>query len=78
MKLPFLGFGSVEGPNTKNFGEQLPKAGIQNLNFESSGTAHEWSDVAPVPVRLRPAHLQIGRKPFRTVNVSAESPPTAS
>jgi enterochelin esterase family protein len=42
MKLLFLGIGSVEGPNTKNFSEQLSKAGIQNVYFESPGTAHEW------------------------------------
>ena len=42
MKLLFLGIGSVEGPNTKNFSEQLTKAGIQNVYFESPGTAHEW------------------------------------
>jgi hypothetical protein len=27
---------------TKNFSEQLTKAGIQNVYFESPGTAHEW------------------------------------
>jgi enterochelin esterase-like enzyme len=42
MKLLFLGIGSVEGPGTKNFSEQLTKAGIRNVYFESPGTAHEW------------------------------------
>ncbi len=42
MKVLFLGIGSVEGPNTKNFSEQLTKAGINNVYFESPGTAHEW------------------------------------
>ncbi len=42
MKLLFLGIGSVEGPGTKNFSEQLTKAGIKNVYFESPGTAHEW------------------------------------
>jgi S-formylglutathione hydrolase FrmB len=42
MKVLFLGIGSVEGPNTKNFSEQLNKAGIHNVYFESPGTAHEW------------------------------------
>jgi enterochelin esterase family protein len=42
MKLLFLGIGSVEGPGTKNFSEQLTKAGINNVYFESPGTAHEW------------------------------------
>jgi enterochelin esterase family protein len=42
MKVLFLGIGSVEGPATKNFSEQLSKAGIHNVYFESPGTAHEW------------------------------------
>jgi enterochelin esterase-like enzyme len=42
MKVLFLGIGSVEGPGTKNFSEQLTKAGIKNVYFESPGTAHEW------------------------------------
>ena len=42
MKVLFLGIGTAEGPGTKNFSEQLTKAGIQNVFFESPGTAHEW------------------------------------
>jgi enterochelin esterase family protein len=42
MKVLFLGIGSAEGPGTKNFSEALTNAGIQNVYFESSGTAHEW------------------------------------
>jgi enterochelin esterase-like enzyme len=42
MKVLFLGIGSVEGPATKNFSDQLTKAGIHNVYFESPGTAHEW------------------------------------
>ena len=42
VKVLFLGIGSVEGPGTKNFSEQLTKAGIKNVYFESPGTAHEW------------------------------------
>jgi enterochelin esterase-like enzyme len=42
MKLLFLGIGSVEGPGTKNFSEELGKAGIKNVYFESPGTAHDW------------------------------------
>ena len=42
MKVLFLGIGSVEGPGTKNFSEQLTSAGIKNVYFESPGTAHEW------------------------------------
>jgi len=42
MKLLFLGIGSVEGPGTKNFSNELTKAGIKNVYFESPGTAHEW------------------------------------
>ncbi len=42
VKVLFLGIGSVEGPGTKTFSEQLTKAGIKNVYFESPGTAHEW------------------------------------
>ena len=42
VKLLFLGIGSVEGPGTRNFSDQLTKAGIKNVYFESPGTAHEW------------------------------------
>lgn len=42
MKVLFLGIGSVEGPGTKTFSEELAKAGIHNVYFESPGTAHEW------------------------------------
>jgi enterochelin esterase family protein len=41
-KLLFLGIGSVEGPATKTFSDQLAKAGIHNVYYESPGTAHEW------------------------------------
>ena len=41
-KLLFLGIGSVEGPATKNFSDELTKASIHNVYFESPGTAHEW------------------------------------
>lgn len=42
MKVLFLGIGTAEGPGTKNFSEQLKQAGIENVYFESPGTAHEW------------------------------------
>jgi enterochelin esterase family protein len=42
VKLLYLGIGSVEGPATKNFSDELSKAGIHNVYFESPGTAHEW------------------------------------
>lgn len=42
VKVLFLGIGSAEGPGTKNFSEALTKAGINNIYFESPGTAHEW------------------------------------
>jgi enterochelin esterase-like enzyme len=42
VKVLFLGIGSVEGPGTKTFSEQLTQAGIKNVYFESPGTAHEW------------------------------------
>jgi enterochelin esterase-like enzyme len=42
VKLLFLGIGSMEGPGTKTFSEQLTQAGIRNVYFESPGTAHEW------------------------------------
>jgi enterochelin esterase family protein len=42
MKVLFLGIGTAEGPGTKNFSEKLTKAGINNIYYESPGTAHEW------------------------------------
>jgi enterochelin esterase family protein len=42
VKVLFLGIGSEEGPRTKNFSDELTKAGIKNVYFESPGTAHEW------------------------------------
>ena len=42
VKVLFLGIGSVEGPGTKTFSEQLTQAGITNIFYESPGTAHEW------------------------------------
>jgi enterochelin esterase-like enzyme len=42
VKVLFLGIGSVEGPGTKTFSDALTKAGINNVYFESPGTAHEW------------------------------------
>ena len=42
VKVLFLGIGSMEGARTRNFSEQLTKAGIKNVYFESPGTAHEW------------------------------------
>ena len=42
VKVLFLGIGGAEGPNTRNFSEQLTNAGITNVYYESPGTAHEW------------------------------------
>jgi enterochelin esterase family protein len=42
VKVLFLGIGSAEGPGTKSFSDELTKAGIKNVYFESAGTAHEW------------------------------------
>ena len=42
VKLLFLSTGSVEGPRVKEFSDALTAAGIKNVYFESSGTAHEW------------------------------------
>ena len=42
VRLLFLGIGGAEGPNTRNFSDQLTKAGITNVYYESPGTAHEW------------------------------------
>jgi enterochelin esterase family protein len=42
VKVLFLGIGSAEGANTKVFSEQLTRAGITNVYYESPGTAHEW------------------------------------
>jgi enterochelin esterase family protein len=42
VRVLFLGIGSMEGPGTKAFSDQLTQAGIRNVYFESPGTAHEW------------------------------------
>ena len=42
VKVLFLGIGSMEGPGTKAFSDQLTQAGITNVYYESPGTAHEW------------------------------------
>ncbi len=42
VKVLFLGIGSAEGTGTKTFSDALTKAGINNVYFESPGTAHEW------------------------------------
>jgi enterochelin esterase-like enzyme len=42
IKLMFISTGSVEGPGVKTFSDELTKAGIHNVYFESAGTAHEW------------------------------------
>ncbi len=42
VRVLFLGIGSAEGPGTKTFSDNLTKAGIRNVYFESAGTAHEW------------------------------------
>ncbi len=42
VRVLFLGIGSAEGPGTKTFSDELAKAGIHNVYFESPGTAHEW------------------------------------
>ena len=42
VKVMFLGIGSEEGTGTKTYSEQLTKAGITNVYYESPGTAHEW------------------------------------
>lgn len=38
----FNGIGSVEGQRTKQMSDVLTAAGIKNVYYESSGTAHEW------------------------------------
>ena len=42
VKVLFLSTGSVEGPRVKQFSDELTKAGVNNVYFESPGTAHEW------------------------------------
>ena len=58
VKVLFLSTGSVEGPRVKQFSDELTKAGIHNVYFESPGTAHEWlswrralADFAPMLFR---------------------------
>ena len=61
VKVLFLGIGSAEGPNTKNFSEQLTRAGITNVYYESPGTAHEW-------LTWRRAFKEFAPRLFRTKN----------
>ena len=61
VKVLFLGIGSAEGPNTKNFSEQLTRAGIANVYYESPGTAHEW-------LTWRRAFKEFAPRLFRTKN----------
>ena len=42
VKVLFLGIGQAEGQGTKNFSDELTKAGVKNVYFESPNTAHEW------------------------------------
>ena len=42
VKVLFLGIGTEEGQGAKNFSEALKKHGVNNVYFESPGTAHEW------------------------------------
>jgi enterochelin esterase family protein len=42
VKVLFLGIGSAEGMGTKTFSEQLTRAGVKNIYYESPGTAREW------------------------------------
>jgi enterochelin esterase-like enzyme len=42
VKVLFLGIGTEESQGTKTFSEQLTQAGINNIYYESPGTAHEW------------------------------------
>lgn len=38
----FIGIGSEEGMGAKDLGKALQKRGINNIYYESPGTAHEW------------------------------------
>jgi enterochelin esterase-like enzyme len=42
VRVLFIGIGSEEGPAAKDFSEMLRKNGINNVFYESPGTAHEW------------------------------------
>jgi enterochelin esterase-like enzyme len=42
IKLFFLGIGSAEGQRMKALSDELTKAGIHNVYYESPNTAHEW------------------------------------
>jgi enterochelin esterase-like enzyme len=42
VKLLYISTGSVEGPRVKQFSDALHTAGVNNVYFESPGTAHEW------------------------------------
>jgi hypothetical protein len=53
VKVLFLGIGSMEGPNTKNFSDQLTKAGYQEHLFRIAWHRPRVAGVAPVSERLR-------------------------
>jgi hypothetical protein len=55
----FIGIGSTEGPSIKNFSDQLTKAGIKNVYFESAGHGPRVVDVAPMSKRFRSPSFQI-------------------
>jgi enterochelin esterase family protein len=42
VKVFFIGIGSEEGPGAKSMSDLLRQNGINNIYFESPGTAHEW------------------------------------
>lgn len=42
VKVLFFSTGSVEGPRVKESSEKFKAAGINNIYYESPGTAHEW------------------------------------
>jgi enterochelin esterase-like enzyme len=42
VKVLFFSTGSVEGPKVKESSEKFKAAGINNIYYESPGTAHEW------------------------------------
>ena len=59
VKVLFLGIGSVEGPGTKNFSEQLTQGRHQERLLRVARHGPRVADVAPVPQRLRAAALQV-------------------
>ena len=59
MKVLFLGIGTVEGQGTKNFSEQLTKAGIDNVYLRVTRNGTRMAHMAPLSERFCSPALSI-------------------